>query len=167
MTIIDRRSLITRGAAVVGAAAVTTIPAAAISAAAIKPKEPTSRGTMKLPTRDRPITELSFVNDYWVRPVDWKRGHVFRIFWNVEASGSYFADCDKGQAMGEEFLTWLIDNYDHQGFPGWSILGWVAQDMPQKRTGLEVGFLSYVGKMATCGHYLATDRTPVPQPTEA
>jgi hypothetical protein len=41
-----------------------------------------------------------------------------------------------------------------------AILGWIANDMPQKRTGLEVGFCSYAGKMAFAAHYLATNRMP-------
>ena len=54
MTTNDRRSLLTRDAAVVGAAAVTAISAAALSDANVKPREQrsTTRGTMKLPTRE-------------------------------------------------------------------------------------------------------------------
>ena len=58
---------------------------------------------MQLPTRDRAITELSFVHDYWVRPVDRKRGEAFRVFWNVQATGDYAADCNLGRETARSF----------------------------------------------------------------
>jgi len=62
--------------------------------------------------------------------------------------------------MAEEFLTFLCDDYDWNGFPGWSILGWIASDMPSELRGIEVGFLSLIGKMALVGQYIAAERAP-------
>ena len=39
-------------------------------------------------------------------------------------------------------------------------MGWIAQDMPPKRTGLEVGFFSLVGDLAFAANYLVQNRMP-------
>jgi hypothetical protein len=153
MTAINRRN---------ARAAVAVVPVAAVVPALAANENPT-RFEVKKPGRDRSIEELSFVYDYWVRPVGRKRGESFRLFWNVQATGDYGGDCASGERMADEFLTWLCDQHDYSGFSGGSVLGWIAQDMSQKRTGLEVGFLSRAGNLALVANYLVLNRMPNPE----
>jgi hypothetical protein len=50
------------------------------------------------------IMSLSFVNDYWVREASKRRGHPFRVFWDVNPSGDYSNDCWAGERMALEWL---------------------------------------------------------------
>src|SRR5215210_4198963 len=65
------------------------------------------RGTVRPITPDRSLETLSFVTDYWVRPVGKRRGEAFRCFWAVSLSGHYAADCKQGGEMAREFLGFL------------------------------------------------------------
>jgi hypothetical protein len=97
-----------------------------------------------------PITALSFVKDYWVREPGKKRGHSFRCFWSVSPSGDYDADCQAGNLMALEWLRFA--QACREGGPAASCtLGWLARDMPTKRTGLEAGFFGIIGYAAEAG----------------
>jgi hypothetical protein len=148
------------------AAAVAAVPAVGLPSDASMATGETKTGRkLKLkpwprPDRDPDITQLSFVRDYWIKPVGKKRGTSFRVFWDVAPSDDYRADCDRGHEMAEEFLRYLCDCYAYNGFSGGSILGWIANDMPPERSGLEVGFFSYIGRLAMGAEFIAAGRLP-------
>lgn len=63
-----------------------------------------------------------FVNDYWVREPGKRRGHSFRVFWNVRPSGDYEADCITGERLALEYLAYAREAL-RSGFAGSSNLG--------------------------------------------
>ena len=95
-----------------------------------------------------PVTTLSFVHDYWVRPPNRKRGKSFRVFWAVSPSGDYLADCEAGQQMALEWFRFCGNRN-----LGPVLLGWIVQDMPRDLTGLEVNFLSTIGLLGGSNPY--------------
>ncbi|TPM59128.1 hypothetical protein FJ959_09670 [Mesorhizobium sp. B2-2-4] len=77
-------------------------------------------------------------------------------YWNVEPSGSYSRDCDKGHALALEYLNY-IGRYPTNG--NTTLLGCIVNDMCHVRqeqrlpsqnhlTGLEIGFLLEVNRYA-------------------
>jgi hypothetical protein len=91
------------------------------------------------------LTEISFVNDYWVREAGKKRGHTFRVFWDVFPTGNYGSDVVTGGRLAVELLEhWL-------GRAIVPLLQWVVADMPHKLTGIEIGFLAALADAACAG----------------
>ena len=87
------------------------------------------------------VLSLSFVTDE--RP-----GNRFpRCFWNVEPTGDYTADCERGHELALEAVAFIRkERFDY-------LLNWIVEDMPRGEgmTGSEVGFLSGVAHMAARG----------------
>jgi hypothetical protein len=98
-----------------------------------------------------PITSLSFVKDYWVREPGKRQGHSFRVFWDVNPSGDYGADCIAGEHMALEWLRYTRSCQENSSFASSGMLSWFASDMPPESTGLEVGFWSIIGGAADAG----------------
>jgi hypothetical protein len=96
------------------------------------------------------ITSLSFVNDYWVSEPGKRRGHSFHVFWEVNPSGDYGADCIAGEHMALEWLGYARA-CSETNFAASGMLSWFARDMPPESTGLEVGFWSIIGGAANAG----------------
>ena len=97
------------------------------------PPEPTAKADDML--------SLSFVTDK--RPGS--RGP--RCFWNVEPTGDYTADCEKGHELALEAVACIRkERFDY-------LLNWIVEDMPrgEEMTGIEVGFLSSVAHIAAHG----------------
>lgn len=93
---------------------------------------------------DCPIARLSFVADRDGKALPKpERGQWERCFWNVRPSGHYAKDCATGRALALEFLAYEAED---EGGPG--ALQLIVKDMPRDLTGIEIGFLSTVGRAA-------------------
>jgi len=66
------------------------------------------------------------------------------IFWDVESSGNYALDCQKGRRYASLALEHMIK----EDFV--PIFTWAIMDMPRKEdaTGIEVGFLEFFAEIA-------------------
>jgi hypothetical protein len=92
-------------------------------------------------------------------------------YWCVENTGDYSADCEKGRALGEEYLA-FIGQYPTNGNA--TLLQSIVDSMIARRrepstswgrytTGIEIGFLSAVNGYALAMARLLTDsHTPLP-----
>jgi hypothetical protein len=72
-----------------------------------------------------------------------------RCFWHVAATGDYGADC----ATGAHYAALALDYMATASAP--QILQWAVFDMMamrRPRSGIEVGFLSTFGRIATRAH---------------
>ncbi|MBZ9919118.1 hypothetical protein LB517_10705 [Mesorhizobium sp. BR1-1-12] len=108
-------------------------------------KVQTKRAGAKQP---HPADDLSFMHP---RP-----GGNGICYWNVEPTGSYSRDCDKGHQLAQEYLNY-IGRHPTNG--NTTLLGCIVNDMCRVRqeerkpsrnhvTGLEVGFLLEVNRYA-------------------
>jgi hypothetical protein len=78
-------------------------------------------------------------------------------YWIVESSGNYTIDCDKGEQLADEYLTY-IGKYPTVGNA--TLLNCIVHDMIDRAkagapwTGVHVGFLSGINRyaMATAKH---------------
>ncbi|MER9174594.1 hypothetical protein NKH72_13475 [Mesorhizobium sp. M0955] len=70
-------------------------------------------------------------------------------YWQVETTGNYSADWEKGLALGREYLGYLGS---HPTYGNANLLGWIVGDMVAQRdgklTGIELGFLRQVNERA-------------------
>ncbi|TIO14935.1 MAG: hypothetical protein E5X86_22735 [Mesorhizobium sp.] len=70
-------------------------------------------------------------------------------YWQVQATGSYSADYEKGLALGREYLDYIGS---HPTNGNVNLLGWIVGDMVAlcagKLTGIELGFLRQVNELA-------------------
>ncbi len=64
-------------------------------------------------------------------------------FWNVEPTGNYRQDFETGQAYARQLIK---DIAAPNGIP--AMLTWVVAAMPEKRTGIESGFLWEIAELA-------------------
>ena len=87
-------------------------------------------------------TSLSFVRD--AAPTD--RNDRRRCFWAVTPTGDYGEDCRIGHRLAIEYLRFERED---QGGPG--ALQNIVRDMPREFTGIEIGFLSIIGRAARFG----------------
>lgn len=102
------------------------------------------------PTNDEdgahPVLALPFVRD----PTGAERGNgATRCFWSVTPSGAYGADCEAGGRLAEAALGYMTREH-----APW-LLQWCVFDMiraGKPPTGIEVGFLSAFGRIATEAH---------------
>ena len=98
-----------------------------------------------------PVLALPFVSDR--RGDERASGADPRSFWSVTPSGFYAADC----ATGAEYAALAADYMIAARSP--HMLAWVVSDMmalPRRHSGIEVGFLSTFGRLATQAHALET-----------
>lgn len=89
------------------------------------------------------ITDLPFIRDVLVHKEGKKRRVRRRLFWHVEPTGDYAADCETGQQWAIEYLK-----AQRRLTPN---LVTIVAAMPAERTGLEVGFLSTIQTAAVAG----------------
>lgn len=92
-------------------------------------------------------TVLPFVRDTTAQ--EQAAGTAPRSFWHVMPTGNYSADCDTGVAYAALALEYMVAANSPQ------ILQWSVFDMMKlgrNHSGLEVGFMSTFGKIATLGH---------------
>lgn len=112
-------------------------------------KVQTRRAPAKMPN---PADDLSFMH----RKMPVGSGICY---WNVEATGSYGRDCDKGHELAQEYLRYIGE---HPTNGNTTLLGCIVNDMCRVRqeerkpsgnhlTGVEIGFLGEVNRytMAT------------------
>ena len=98
-----------------------------------------------------PVLALPFVRDR--RGDERASGAAPRSFWHVSPSGNYHTDC----ATGAHYATLAVDYIAAARSP--HLLAWIVIDMMAMRrshSGVEVGFLSCIGRMATQAHARAT-----------
>jgi hypothetical protein len=96
-----------------------------------------------------PVSRLSFVADRDGKTLPKPKGdQCGRCFSRVRPSGDYANDCKVGLALGLEYLAYAEAEMKSGGPP---ILGFIVEDMQQKHTGPEVGFLSMVAYAASAG----------------
>ncbi len=69
-----------------------------------------------------------------------------RRFWSVKPTGDYGEDCQTGYRLA---LGWL--SYEESIPDGCGILGMIVRDMPEKLSGVEIGFFAIVGIAARSG----------------
>lgn len=96
---------------------------------------------------DHPILSLPFVRD----PAGHEHtaGTPPRCFWHVSPTGDYGADC----ALGARYAAAALDYMVAANLP--EILQWAVFDMMtvgRRHSGIEVGFLSAFGRIATRAH---------------
>ncbi|TIO26946.1 hypothetical protein [Mesorhizobium sp.] len=101
-----------------------------------------AEGMPKVPRAPHPADDLSFMSK---RPRE--IGGI--DYWQVETTGSYGADCDKGHALGREYLDYIGS---HPTNGNATLLGCIVGDMVALRagklTGIEIGFLRQVNELA-------------------
>lgn len=91
-----------------------------------------------------PILALPFVRD--CRDDERASGAAPRSYWHVSSSGNYHTDC----ATGEQYATLAVDYMVAARSP--HLLAWIVSDMMamcRLHSGIEVGFLSTFGQLAT------------------
>jgi hypothetical protein len=96
---------------------------------------------------DHPILSLPFVRDLAAH--EQASGASPRCFWQVAPTGDYGADC----ATGAHYAALALDYMATASAP--QILQWAVFDMMamrRPRSGIEVGFLSTFGRIATRAH---------------
>ncbi|KJS41382.1 MAG: hypothetical protein VR71_18595 [Roseovarius sp. BRH_c41] len=94
-----------------------------------------------------PILSLPFVRD--VTTVERASGAAPRCFWQVAPTGDYGADCATGARYAAAALDYMVAANTPQ------VLQWAVFDMMtmrRHRSGIEVGFLSTFGRIATRAH---------------
>ncbi|MBW4974054.1 hypothetical protein KZZ08_10515 [Roseovarius mucosus] len=94
-----------------------------------------------------PILSLPFVRD--VTTKERASGAAPRCFWQVAPTGDYGADCATGARYAAAALDYMVAANTPQ------VLQWTAFDMMtmrRPRSGMEVGFLSTFGRIATRAH---------------
>ncbi|WP_027167322.1 hypothetical protein [Mesorhizobium sp. WSM3224] len=95
-----------------------------------------------------PADDLSFMRPR--RP----KGGTEVVWWFVEGTGSYSADCAKGHQLAEEYLAYCAEHRTNGNIP---LLGWIVNDMlvrckeAGKLSGIEIGFLTSVNHSAMIG----------------
>ena len=94
------------------------------------------------------ISRLSFVAARDGKTLPKPKGNQLgRCFWHVKSSGDYGKDCVNGRALALEYLALEEEDSDGPGF-----LQLIVADMlPRKLTGIEVGFLTMVSYAAGAG----------------
>lgn len=98
-----------------------------------------------------PVLALPFVRDR--RGDERASGPAPRSFWHVSPSGNYQTDC----ATGTHYATLAVNYMAAARSP--HLLAWIVSDMMAMRrshSGVEVGFLSCIGRTATQAHARAT-----------
>jgi hypothetical protein len=100
--------------------------------------------------KDHPIARLSFVKTLDRLHKSPSGSPAGRCFWDVRPSGDYVADCITGETLALEYLA-----YEEADTGAGTILAWIVGDMPQKQTGVEVGFLIMVAYAASAGAHRA------------
>jgi hypothetical protein len=98
------------------------------------------------PVVDHPIARLSFVKTLDRLHESPSGRSSGRCFWDVRPSGDYVADCVTGETLALEYLA-----YEEADTGPGTILALIVGDMPQKQTGVEVGFLIAVAYAASAG----------------
>ncbi|MBS4011323.1 MAG: hypothetical protein KGZ72_11270 [Roseovarius sp.] len=96
---------------------------------------------------DHPILSLPFVRDATTE--ERASGAAPRCFWQVAPTGDYGADCALGARYAAAALDYMVAENTAQ------ILQWAVFDMMtmhRPRSGIEVGFLSTFGRIATRAH---------------
>lgn len=94
-----------------------------------------------------PILSLPFVRD--VTTEERASGTPARCFWHVTPTGSYGSDC----ATGARYAALALDYMAAANAP--QVLHWAVFDMMtlgRRHSGIEVGFLSTFGRIATRAH---------------
>ncbi|WP_422003091.1 hypothetical protein [Roseovarius mucosus] len=113
-------------------------------AAALADDTPVLPGAQHL---DHPILSLPFVRD--VTTEERASGAAPRCFWQVAPTGDHGADC----ATGARYAAAALDYMATASAP--QVLQWAVFDMMtmhHPRSGIEVGFLSTFGRIATRAH---------------
>jgi hypothetical protein len=110
-------------------------------------KRKAARAPRARPVDDSPVARLSFVKTLGQLRESPSGRSAGRCFWNVRPSGDYVADCKIGETLALEYLAYEEAHYTEVG----TILAWIVGDMPQKQTGVEVGFLIMVAYAASAG----------------
>lgn len=126
---LSRRSLLA-GAAAAGA---TFALPGAVFADVIEDDEP-----------PRSILSLPFVRD--TTRAERKAGLPPRLFWSVQPTGNYGEDCETGSSYAKIALDYMTRENSHQ------VMQWAVFDMMRagpEHSGIEVGFLSVFGQMAS------------------
>jgi hypothetical protein len=96
---------------------------------------------------DHPILSLPFVRD--VTTEQRASGAAPRCFWHVAPTGDYGADCATGARYAAAALDYMVAANTPQ------VLQWAVFDMivaGRRHSGIEVGFLSTFGRIATRAH---------------
>lgn len=110
---------------------------------------PTTGNDTGLPaiTENHEITSLPFVRNATKAEVK-ARPKFPRIFWSVQPTGDYVADCETGKQYAIQALDYMTDKHFTP------LLGWAVDDMihlGRERSGIEVGFLSEIARHAIVG----------------
>lgn len=98
-------------------------------------------------TDDHPVLSLPFVRD--TSGIERALGADPRLFWSVQPTGDFMRDC----ATGADYASAALDYMVAANAP--EVLSWAVFDMmalPRARSGVEVGFLSTFGRIATKAH---------------
>ncbi|ARE82881.1 hypothetical protein ROSMUCSMR3_01388 [Roseovarius mucosus] len=135
------RRAVLRGLSYSTAAVTGPMPA---FAAALADDTPVLPGAEHL---NHPILSLPFVRD--VTTEERASGAAPRCFWQVAPTGDYGADCATGARYAAAALDYMVAENTAQ------ILQWAVFDMMamcRPRSGIEVGFLSTFGRIATRAH---------------
>lgn len=104
-----------------------------------------------------PVLSLPFVRD--TSRAEQRAGLPPRLFWNVEPSGDYSADCE----TGAHYARLALDYMTKDSFSG--LLGWAVFDMMRPgpaHSGIEVGFLSVFGRHAMVANMLISEHQKAP-----
>lgn len=126
-----------------------------VSTAAVSAPMPVFSAVLGDNTQARPCTEhlahlvlsLPFVRDTSAQ--EQAAGAAPRCFWHVMPTGDYGADCATGASYAELALDYMVAANSPQ------ILQWAVFDMMtvnRRHSGIEVGFMSAFGQIATQGH---------------
>lgn len=94
-----------------------------------------------------PVLALPFVRDS--SEEDRVSGANPRSFWVVDPTGHYGTDCSTGSHYAALALDYMVANRSPH------LLTWIVSDMmapPRRRSGVEVGFVSVIGRLATNAH---------------
>lgn len=105
---------------------------------------PTVPGADHLP---HPVLALPFVRDR--DDEDLEDGAARRCFWSVQPSGRYGTDCEIGAQYAALALDYMVEAKLPQLLQ-WAVFDMMALNRPH--CGIEVGFLSAFGRIATQAH---------------
>lgn len=105
-------------------------------------KQKANRQKAQPPAQPNPVRDLSFMRNR-------KAGSNEPVYWNVDISGDYGADCEKGAALAAEYLNYLGE---HPTYGNSTLLGQIVGDLLKRHgarlSGLEVGFFTEVNRKA-------------------
>lgn len=96
---------------------------------------------------NHPILSLPFVRDRTTE--ERASGAAPRCFWHVSPTGDYGADCATGARYAAAALDYMVAE-DTAQILQWAVFDMMAMRRP--RSGIEVGFLSAFGRIATRAH---------------